>query len=145
MTSRTLVVAVAVSLSSMACAKKEPPPPAPVAKPRAAGGVVGGVVGGGKVDGALRVGGEIREPRKVKDVRPIYPALAREARVQGLVILETVIDKEGRTSDVRVLRSVPELDQAAIDAVRQWEYTPTLLNGMPVDVIFTVTVNFTLQ
>jgi len=138
---RMLVVAVAASLSAVACARKDPSPPAPTVKPRAAGGVVGGLVGARPV----RVGGEIREPRKLKDVRPVYPAEAREARIQGLVIVETTIDREGRVSDVHVLRGLPLLDKAAVDAVQQWEYTPTLLNGMPVEVIMTVTVNFALQ
>jgi protein TonB len=67
------------------------------------------------------------------------------AKVQGVVILETTIDGDGRVSDVRVLRSIPELDQAAMDAVRQWEFTPTLLNGAPTPVVVTVTVQFTLR
>jgi protein TonB len=64
--------------------------------------------------------------------------------VQGVVILEAVIGVDGRVSDARILRSIPLLDQAAIDAVQQWEYTPTMLNGVPVPVIMTVTVQFTL-
>ena len=63
--------------------------------------------------------------------------------MQGVVILETTIDIHGQVSDARVLRSIPMLDQAAIDAVRQWAFTPTYLNGMAVPVIMTVTVNFT--
>ena len=64
---------------------------------------------------------------------------------QGVVILEATIGADGKVKDVRVLRSIPLLDQAAIDAVRQWEYTPTLLNNVPVPVIMTVTVQFTLN
>jgi protein TonB len=82
-------------------------------------------------------------PRKLKDVRPEYPAIAKQARVSGIVIAEITIDAEGRVSDARVIRSIPLLDQAALDAVRQWEFTPTLLNGAPVPIIMTVTVNFT--
>ena len=67
------------------------------------------------------------------------------AKVQGVVILEVTIDGEGHVADTRVLRSIPLLDQAAIDAVRQWEFTPTLLNGQPTAVRMTVTVQFTLQ
>jgi TonB family protein len=93
----------------------------------------------------MRVGGEVREPRRLKAVKPTYPAIARQARVQGIVILECTISAQGRVADVRVLRSIPLLDQAAIDAVKQWEYEPTLLNGVPVPVIMTVTVNFTLK
>jgi protein TonB len=75
----------------------------------------------------------------------VYPDDALAARIQGVVILEAVIAPSGSVSDARVLRSVPGLDQAAVDAVRQWEFTPTLLNGVPVAVIMTVTVNFTLR
>jgi TonB family protein len=94
---------------------------------------------------AVRVGGAIKEPKKLKDVRPDYPAIAQQARVQGVVILECTISGEGKVTDVKVLRSIPLLDYAAQDAVRQWEFTPTLLNGVPVPVIMTVTVNFSLQ
>jgi protein TonB len=93
----------------------------------------------------VRVGGNIKTPTKTKDVRPVYPPIAQSARVQGVVILEATIGPDGRVQDVRVLRSIPLLDAAAIEAVRQWQYTPTLLNGVPVPVIMTVTVNFTLR
>ena len=95
--------------------------------------------------GPVRVGGEIQEPKKVKSVNPVYPEAAKRARAQGIVILECNISPEGRVTDVKVLRGVPLLDQAAIDAVRQWVYTPTLLNGTPVAVVMTVTVNFKLN
>ena len=68
---------------------------------------------------------------KVKDVKPVYPPIAQSARVQGVVIVEAIIDADGKVADARVLRSIPLLDQAALDAVQQWEFTPTLLNGMP--------------
>ena len=93
----------------------------------------------------VRVGGNISPPAKVTDVPPVYPTVAQAARVQGVVILEAVIGPDGRVTDVKVLRSVPLLVDAAIAAVRQWEYMPTLLNGVPVPVIMTVTVNFTMQ
>jgi TonB family protein len=93
----------------------------------------------------LRVGGEIPEPRKLRDARPVYPEIAMAAKVQGIVILEIMIDDQGDVNDARVLRSVPLLDQAALDAVKQWRYTPTVLNGTPVPVIMTVTVNFTVR
>jgi TonB family protein len=93
----------------------------------------------------LRVGGNIKTPTKVKDVPPVYPPDAFAARIGGVVILEVVIDTEGHVSDAKVLRSIPLLDNAALEAVRQWEFTPTELNGMRVPVIMTVTVNFTLQ
>jgi TonB family protein len=92
----------------------------------------------------LRVGGGIREPRKIADVRPVYPDVARAADVSGVVILEATIDPQGNVAGVRVLRSIPLLDQAAIDAVRQWKYAPALLNGAAVSVMMTVTVNFSL-
>ena len=78
-------------------------------------------------------------------VRPQYPSIAQSARVQGVVIIEATIGPNGRVADARVLRSIPLLDAAALDAVRQWEFSPTLLNGVPVPVIMTVTVNFTLR
>jgi len=96
-------------------------------------------------DGAVRVGGNIKPPPKIKDVRPVYPPEARDARVQGVVIIEARIEPDGRVGSANVLRSVPLLDQAALDAVRQWEFMPTLLNGEPVPVIMTVTVQFTMQ
>ena len=94
---------------------------------------------------AVRVGGKIKPPTKIKDVKPVYPAMAKSARVAGVVIIEATIGADGKVIDAKVLRSVPMLDQAALDAVRQWEYTPTLLNGVPVPVVMTVTINFKLQ
>ena len=94
---------------------------------------------------AVRVGGKIRPPTKTKNVTPAYPDAAKSARVQGVVIIEAVIGADGRVADAKVLRSVPQLDEAALDAVKQWEFTPTLLNGKPVPVIMTVTVNFKLK
>ena len=93
----------------------------------------------------VRVGGNIRPPTKVVDVRPVYPAEARDAGIQGWVIIEAVISKEGKVTNARVLKSIPQLDEAALDAVRQWEFTPTTISGVPMNVVMTVTVNFTLQ
>ena len=87
----------------------------------------------------------MRAPRKIIHVNPIYPRVAQAARIEGVVILDAVIDASGRVTSVRVLRSRPLLDQAAIDAVQQWTFTPTLLNGVPVPIMMTVTVQFTLQ
>jgi protein TonB len=84
-------------------------------------------------------------PRKIVDVRPMYPDLARSARVDGTVILEAVVDTNGSVTQLRVVRSVPLLDQAALDAVRQWRYAPTVYGGRPVSVLLTITVRFTLQ
>jgi protein TonB len=115
------------------------------------GGVVGGVVGG-LPDApppppvkAVRVGGDIREPRKVVDVAPVYPELAMKAGVTGIVIIEATIDPRGRVVNATVLKGIPMLDEAALDAVRRWVYTPTLLGGVPTPVIMTVTVRFRLK
>ena len=96
-------------------------------------------------DGTLRVGGNIRPPQKLFGVNPVYPQEAMDARVQGVIIIEAKIGADGSVAEAWVLRSIPMLDQAALDAVRQWRYTPTLMNGVPVPVICTVTVNFTLS
>lgn len=93
---------------------------------------------------AVRVGGDVKLPTKIKDVKPEYPPQALQARIQGVVIFEIVIDEAGMVAEARVLRSIPLLDQAAEDAVRQWEFTPTLYNGTPLPVIMTATVQFTL-
>jgi periplasmic protein TonB len=84
-------------------------------------------------------------PTKVRDVAPIYPTIARTANVEGMVIIEAVIAVDGTVRDARVLRSVALLDRAALDAVKQWRYAPTRLNGVAVPVIVTVTVHFRLQ
>jgi protein TonB len=115
------------------------------------GGVVGGLVGG-LPDAPpppplkpVHVGGDIRAPRKVVDVTAVYPPLAIAARIQGVVIIEATLDPRGRVQNATVLRSVPMLDEAALAAVRQWVYTPTLLNGVPTPIIMTVTVTFRLN
>ncbi len=92
----------------------------------------------------IRVGDGVPPPRKVHDVPPVYPAAARTLRVQGQVILEATIGATGEVVDVEVLRSVPELDAAAVAAVEQWRYEPTLVNGEAVPVIMTVTIHFGL-
>ena len=91
------------------------------------------------------VGGSIKRPQRIRDVAPVYPAFAQSARVEGTVILQATIGEDGRVSNLSVLRSIPLLDAAAMDAVRQWQFTPTLLNGQPVSVVMTVTVTFTLR
>lgn len=91
----------------------------------------------------LRVGGQVRPPIRVKEVAPVYPAIAKSAQVQGDVVIEATIDEAGKVADAKVVKSVPMLDQAALDAVRQWEYRPSLLNGVPTPVVMTVTVKFT--
>ena len=114
------------------------------------GGVVGGVVGGlpeappPPPARPLRAGVDVREPKRVKNVAPVYPTLAVESRTQGVVILECEIDARGRVDKVKVLRGIVLLNDAAVAAVRQWVYTPTLVNGIPVPVLMTVTVTFQL-
>jgi TonB family protein len=117
------------------------------------GGVVGGVLGGvGKAqdikkfegDAVLAVG-DVKPPKKVKDVFPVYPEEARKSGIEGIVILEAKADEKGNVVDARVLRSVPPLDQAAIDAVKQWKFEPLLIDGKPRQVIFTLTVRFALK
>jgi protein TonB len=80
----------------------------------------------------------------VKDVKPVYPPIALSAKIQGVVIIEATIGADGRVESTRVIRSIPLLDQAALDAVRQWEFRPTLLNGVPTPIVFSATVNFSL-
>jgi TonB family protein len=95
----------------------------------------------------VRVGGNVRAPRKVLDVRPTYPAAMREAGLTGTVPLEAIIGRDGTVSSVRVLSAQvhPDFAIAAVDAVRRWRFTPTLLNGEPVEVVMTVSVRFDLE
>ena len=93
----------------------------------------------------IPVGGNIRPPSRVVYVAPVYPPLALAARVQGTVILQAVIDEKGSVRELRVLRGHPLLDDAAMQAVAKWQFTPTLLNGTAVPVVMTVTVTFSLQ
>ena len=95
----------------------------------------------------VRVGGNVRAPLKVKDVRPTYPASMREAGLTGIVPIEAIIGRDGTVSSVRVLSAQvhPDFAIAAVDAVRRWQFTPTLLNGTAVEVVMTVTVRFDLE
>lgn len=134
-------------------------PPAPAAL-----GVPGGVGTGVPYVGALntsalgpppppmavpepprRVGGIIRPPERTVFKAPEYPPVAKAARIEGTVVLEATLDERGVVQNVTVLRSVPLLDQAAIDAVRQWRYSPTRLNGVAIPIIMTVTVTFSIR
>jgi protein TonB len=99
----------------------------------------------GAANQRLKVGGPVKPPVKVFDVKPVYPEDARAARIQGVVILGIVIGQDGSVIETQVLRSIPALDQAAIDAVSQWLYEPTLLNGEPVEIEMNVAINFTPQ
>jgi protein TonB len=140
--------------------------------PPSNGGVVGGVVGGvpgGTVGGVLggvlggivssvpaavpkmavpqkiRVSSGVAQGNLIHDVKPPYPPLARQARIQGTVILQAVIGKDGTIQNLRVVSGHPMLAQAALEAVKQWRYKPYFLNGEPVDVDTTINVNFTLS
>jgi protein TonB len=105
-----------------------PPPPPPAPKPQ----------------GPVRVGGQIKAPELTHRVNPTYPAVAQTAQVEGVVVLEATVNKEGRVSSVKVVRAHPLLQSAAIDAVKQWTYEPLRLNGEPVQFILTVTVSFSI-
>jgi protein TonB len=104
-----------------------PPPPAPVNRT------------------PVRVGGAVTTPALIQRVAPEYPNIAVNAKVQGVVILEAIVGRDGRVEEVKVLRSIPLLDAAAIAAVRQWRYSPLLLNGEPQRFVLTVTVSFSVD
>jgi len=118
------------------------------------GGVIGGLVGGlGEIPDRTVpepeptiyvVSGELERPEKLVHVAPVYPPIATAARVEGLVILEATIDGEGNVGNLRILRSIPLLDAAAVDAVKCWKYEPTIIGGAPVPILMTVTVKFSL-
>lgn len=93
----------------------------------------------------LRIGGQFKPPAKLRDVKPLYPPEAQVTGVQGVVIIEAIIDASGQVAATRVLRSIPMLDAAAVEAVGQWLFTPSLVNGVPTAVMMTTTVNFRLQ
>ena len=118
-----------------------------------AGGVLGGIIGG--IVGSappppkegpkrIRVGGQVQSARVINQPRPNYPPLAKQARIQGVVRLQAVIAKDGTIQELQVLSGHPLLQMAALDAVRQWRYQPTLLNGEPVEVVTTIDVIFSL-
>ena len=135
-------------------------PPEPPAG--AGGGVLGGLdsgilggLGGGstavappppppKAPSRIKLGGSVQEAKIVARPNPVYPALARQARIQGNVVLHAVIDKDGHVSELQVVSGHPLLVQSALDAVKNWRYQPTLLNGDPVEVDTTITVTFVL-
>jgi protein TonB len=108
------------------------------------GGPDHGGHGTGGAPAARRLEPGILPPRKIKDVRPEYPAGALRDQMRGTVVLDVTIGVDGRVVDAAVVRSIPELDRAALDAVRQWEFVPASLNGTPVAVIVTVIVNFSI-
>lgn len=93
----------------------------------------------------IRISGDVRPPKKIVHVSPTYPPLALASRIQGTVKLRAIIDVDGSVANLRVVDSVPLLDRAAVEAVLQWRYEPTLLNGRAVPVIMTVEVEFRLR
>lgn len=135
------------TMSSLAPIPPPPPPPPPL-PPGVVAEVLSGIAGPAPAPAppterkALRVGGNIPAPKKIRDVPPVYPAAARAAGVGGVVILEITISPEGKVIQALILRSIPLLDESAVDAVKQWEYQPTRLNGKPVSVVMTATVFF---
>lgn len=121
------------------------------------GGVLGGILGSNRQyvpappppprvahKGPYRVGGIVRAPKLIQQIQPIYPALAKEARIQGDVVIDSVIDQQGEVTQMKVVSGSPVLVQAAMQAVEKWKYQPTLLNGHPVAVDMLVTVHFQL-
>ena len=108
-----------------------PPPPPPKAKP--------------KPPSRVRIGGNVQRANLLKQVRPRYPALAKQARIQGSVILEAIISKDGTIENLKVLKGHPLLIKSALAAVKQWRYKPTVLNGIRVEVVTRITVNFNLR
>jgi protein TonB len=115
------------------------------------GGVLGGIVGGIPTPApppppkAVRVGGQIKAPKIIKVVQPVYPDLAVQARLTAVIILEALVETNGQVKSVSVLRGAPLFDDAAIAAVKQWRYQPLLLNGVPTEFSLTVTVKFNLN
>jgi protein TonB len=124
------------------------------------GGVFGGIPGQGIIGGSsgpalppppkaatptrIKQGGQVTAASILNQTRPVYPPLARQARIQGSVVLHAIIDKDGRVAQLEVVSGHPLLVQAALDAVKQWRYKPTLLNGEPVEVDTTITVTFSM-
>jgi protein TonB len=95
-------------------------------------------------DKPIRLGGNVAQANIISKVTPVYPPEAKQNRIQGAVELEVTIDKEGHVTSLSLVSGPPELVESAVEAVRQWVYRPTLLNGEPVSVLTTVTVNYTL-
>jgi protein TonB len=93
----------------------------------------------------VRVGGRVKAPRKIYAPAPNYPALARQARIEGTVVIDAVIDVSGNVVEAKVVSGHPLLLAAALEAVRQWKFEPTYLNEQPVPVALLVTVEFHLQ
>ena len=113
--------------------------------PTGAGSAAFAFPGDAILEGAVKIEGQIAPPKCIKSVSPVYPEIARNARVEGLVILGVRTDEKGRVEAVKVLRSIPLLDQSALDAVKQWTYEPLLIKGKPRKAAFTVSLGFWLE
>jgi periplasmic protein TonB len=118
-----------------------------------AGGVLGGIIGG--VGGGpppppkaapsrIRVGGNVQQAKMLRMVQPVYPAIAKTAHISGTVMLHAIISKDGNVEQLEYVSGPPLLMRAAMDAVKQWRYQPTTLNGDPVEVDTTISVVFSL-
>ena len=107
-----------------------PPPPAPTPPP--------------EPKPILRLHSGIKPPQRLVNVAPVYPTMALAVRKEGIVIIDATIDEQGNVTETKILRSIPLLDEAALAAVRQWKFSPTQLNGVPVPIVMTVTVHFKL-
>jgi periplasmic protein TonB len=137
---------------------KEDAPPPDIAQPSVFGGIAGAnIISAGPVGGfapppppkaatpaRIKQGGNVTAASIITQTRPVYPPLARQARIQGSVVLHAIIDKDGKVAQLEVVSGHPLLVQAALDAVREWRYKPTELNGDPVEVDTTITVTFTM-
>jgi TonB family protein len=127
-----------------------PPPPPPPPPSQSANGEVMIFVPKlddlhGTTTNPVRIGGDVPAPVKIRDVRPVYPPIAQQAGVQGTVVVEVLIDSAGYVAQGHILRSIPLLDQAALDAVQQWKFVPVMVNGVARPATMTLTVNFTLK
>ena len=123
-----LVTAAALAIgvvAPVAAFAQDPPPPPP--------------------DGPVRVGGLVKEPTRLTYVAPNYPEIAKTAKISGTVIIEIQIAKDGSVAKAKILKPAPLLDEAALEAVKQWKYTVSYLANEPVEVLMVVTVNFTLK
>src|ERR1700691_6173653 len=118
-----------------------------------AGGVLGGIIGGTgsnlppppkPTQQRIRVGGNVQSAKMIRQVQPVYPQIAKTAHVQGTILLHAIIAKDGSVQELTYVSGPPLLMKAAQDAVREWRYQPTLLNGEPVEVETTISVIFTL-
>ena len=97
-------------------------------------------------EGPIHVGGDVSPPEKISAPQPQYTEIARKARIQGVVIVQAIIDKDGNVTNVKLLKGLPMgLGEAALDAIKKWRFRPATLNGKPVAVYYNLTVNFQLQ